>query len=80
MSAAIQSALNNLNQSINKLASAVETKEQAYEGQQRELFAAQAALNDNAGSLDGQVIDQAVLARTLDKAIGRVEQLLQEEV
>ncbi|NCC22384.1 MAG: hypothetical protein EOM26_07970 [Alphaproteobacteria bacterium] len=82
MSAAIKNALSNLNDALDYLELAVDDSVKRSEEQQRDLFAAQAALNDNtSGSADIGGIDGSnaeLFARRLDDAIGKVERLLKE--
>lgn len=73
---ALQQALEKLNGSLNNLESSVTGLEHNLAGQQRDMFGHPAPSNEN--ETNGATIDAAAVAKSLDIAIERVEQVLSE--
>ena len=76
MSAAIKSSLNRLNESVERLESAIKNAPAASRGNQTDLFGA--VMTGKQAANNGSNIDAKALARRLDSTIERVERLLKE--
>jgi hypothetical protein len=83
----LQDALKELDSSVDRIEQAVTQKLQKHEESQHDLFAVNTAHaankeavqnRDVANTNDVQDVDPAAVARKLDKAISRVEQVLKE--
>lgn len=72
---AVRSSIENLHNAIMRLDSALTDLEENRKGEQRDMFAAPAS-NEN-GSDDNSA-DNSVIAKRLDNAIEKVEQLLKD--
>lgn len=76
MSTSIRNSLANLDRAIDILDKAMVKKEYEHKAQEEELFAARAALNDNADSNSSANVEE--FSAKLDNAIDKVERLLRE--
>ncbi len=79
MSVAIKNAVRNLGQSVGNLEGSLGSLEEALAGQQRDMFGGPANSNGSGnGVVNGNGAQAAIVAKRLDHAIEKVEQLLAE--